>query len=190
MHRHLLAVVYALVALSLAGCAGVSRPLPADIVTPPPGNLQLVEVLGNIAAHTGAHVRWGGTVVEVTRQASGFVRIQVLERKLDASGQPLNYGPSDGRFVIRAASNVDPARYRIGSEVTVAGTIEGAVTVGGTSLPLVHVDHYVRWEPPPVYPPDYYDPWWYGYPYYDYDPWYPGPWYPYHMRYGVGLGLR
>lgn len=168
----------------LGGCAGLAPPLPAGIAAPPPGNLQLVEVLRDIPAHVGARVRWGGNVVLVTAEAGGARRIEVLERKLDAGGEPIQYSPSDGRFVIRAAPSVDPARYAIGAEITVAGTVRGAVKDStGATVPLVEVASFVDWAPPVYYQ---YQPC-LGDPFCDpfcspfcNDPWFPPPFPRYH----------
>ena len=177
--------------LMLGGCAAV-EPLPAAITSAPPGNVQLVEVMRNQAAATGTRVRWGGTVVQVDEEAGGVARVEVLERKLDAGGRPLDYTSSDGRFVIRAAPEVDPWRYRLGSEVTVAGTVSGWVpSSAGGSLPLLQVAEFVHWSPPRRYHrPLYYDD-----PLWGPGPWYRDPWfrygygYPYGLHYGVGVGF-
>ena len=172
----------------LAGCAA-SPPLPTAITTPPPGNVQLVEVQRDPQAAAGARVRWGGTVVSVSAEGGGVARIEVLERKLDAGGRPLGYTPSDGRFVIRAAPEVDPWKYRVGSEITVAGTVSGAVTsVAGGSVPVLEVEHFARWAPPRRY---YHDPYYYDDPLWGPGPWYHDPWYrhrhPYGLHYGLGV---
>ncbi len=179
-----------LAAWLLAGC-GAATPLPDAITRAPPGNVQLVEVMRNLEAAAGTRVRWGGSVVQVIDEGDGATRIEILERKLGSGGRPLNHGPSDGRFAIRAAPEVSAGRYSLGSEVTVAGAVLGPVISStGAAIPLVQVEHYVRWIPPPHYYDDpLYGPWpWYR------DPWYHDPWYPYyrghtHGHTGVGVGV-
>ncbi|MCA8966152.1 MAG: Slp family lipoprotein [Planctomycetes bacterium] len=181
------------VAAWLAGCAA-SEPLPATITNVPVGNVQLVEVMRDVqgAAEAGVFVRWGGTVVDLADEGGGITRVEVLERKLQAGGRPTTHGASDGRFVIRAAPEVDPWRYRIGSEVTVAGTVEGAVTLAsGEPAPVLRVTDFVRWqEPLPPYRPY---PWYYDDPLWGPGPWYYNRWYPHyprhHLHYGVGVGF-
>ena len=179
-----------LAALWLTGCA-IGEPLPESITKAPAGNVQLVEVLRNVPAAVAAEtrVRWGGSVVELADEGAGVTRIEVLERKLDVGGRPLYYGPSDGRFVVRAAPDVDPWRYRIGSEITVAGAVEGAVqTSNGELAPVVRVRDFVRWRPPaPIYRPY---PWYYDDPLWGPGPWYRNRWYPYRgrARFGAGFG--
>ena len=177
--------------LVVGGCAA-EAPLPEAITHAPPGNVQLVEVLGDIGAAVGTRVRWGGSVVEILAEPDGVTRIEILERKLDAGGQPLNHGPSDGRFAIRAAPEVSSGRYGLGSEVTVAGEVQGAVesSIGGL-VPLLLVEHYVRWLPP-AYPYYYYDDPLYGPGPWCCGPWYYDRWYPYRgprYRMGVGVGM-
>lgn len=172
-------------ALLLAGCATLGRPLPADITHPPPRNLQLSEVQADIGAYLGAHVRWGGTVVQVTAGPGGVKRVEILDRTLDAAGRPILRPVSNGRFIIEAAPDVQPRLYRIGSLVTVAGTVVGAARSSlGVRVPVVRVIHFVRWRWRPRYPAScpFYGapPWWFG------PPWYAGPWPPY----GSGLGLQ
>ena len=191
MTRSLLSILLIGLAALLQGCAA-GRPLPAAITTPPPGNLQLVEVLRDRQAAAGRTVRWGGTVVAVTAEGGGVARIEILERKLDAGGRPLEYTSSDGRFVIRAAPEVDPWRYRVGSEVTVSGVVTGWVpSVAGGEVPVLEVQHFAHWSPPRRY---YYDPYYYDHPLYGPRPWYRDPWYPYPrsglgLHYGVGVKL-
>ncbi len=174
-------LVLVFAAVALAGCAA-GAPLPKSIAHAPPGNVQLVEAMRNLDAAIGTRVRWGGSVVEIIPEAGGATRIEILERKLDGGGRPLNHGPSDGRFAIRAAPEVDPGRYSLGSEVTVAGSIEGTVvSSAGDTIPLVRVEDFVRWLPPLRYYDD---------PLYGPGPWYYDPWYPrYRSGFGVGVDV-
>ena len=170
----------------LAGCAGApERPVPQAIREPPGGDLQLVEARQAPERYIGSRVRWGGTVVWVQRDAGGIATVEVLERRLDAGGRPLPGSASDGRFVIRAAPDVDSSLYRRGNDITVAGTVEAVIDgrIGDETvrLPVVRVDAFALW--PPLYHPD---PWYpYGYPYrYGYDPWFYGP----RAHFGIGAG--
>lgn len=167
---HPLRVSVPLAVVLLCGCAGQPRePVPERIAAPPPGDLQLVEVRQDPQAHVGAPVRWGGTVIGSGRDADGNVRVQVVERRLDDAGRPLPGSPSDGRFVIRAAPDVNPDLYARGNDVTVAGTLDTPVDArvgdGTARLPVVRVEAFMLWGP-----------------YWRTDPWYPyghGVWFPY-----------
>lgn len=172
--------------LLLAGCAALRRPLPADITRPPPRNLQLTEVQADIRAYRGAHVRWGGTVVQVAAAAGGATRVEILDRTLDAAGRPIMRPASNGRFIVEAAPKAKVRIYRIGSLVTVAGVVGGAARSSlGRRVPVVRVAHVVRWrwQPSsvPAYP-CYGSPWWYGMP------WHAGPWLPCGSRLDLRYG--
>ena len=163
----------------LTGCAGISKPISANITKPPPGNFQLVEAVANPDANVGRQVRWGGEVIEVNRDAAGNYEVMVLERRLTDNGRPMYKGPSDGRFVIRATAAVDPDLYRVGTDITVAGSFAGMVSPSRPTtpgpLPLVKVTDVENWRYG-VYP----DPYYYG-------PYYHRPYYGPRVRFGVGI---
>ena len=118
---------------------------------PPPGDLQLVEALAKPATHTGAAVRWGGNVIHVEHDNVGNAAIQIIERRLDAQGRPLEGSPSDGRFVIKATAEVDADFYARDRLITVFGTIVGTAStqVGDSSqsLPVIRVRDFMLWLP-------------------------------------------
>jgi outer membrane lipoprotein len=186
--RQAVLIISALVCLTaLGGCAlPASRVTPPSIVQPPPGDLQLVEALARPQAHAGATVRWGGNIIHVAHDSVGNATIQIIERRLDAQGRPLEGSPSDGRFVIKASAEVDPAFFARDRLLTVFGTIEGTVNtqVGDStqSLPVVRVRDFMFWLPRWHDDPWHYDPW-------HYDPW----WHHGHHRYGpnvrFGVGI-
>jgi len=179
---------------ALSGCAvPAANPIPLNIQLPPPGDLQLVETHADPKAHTGATVRWGGNVIQVNHDSAGNALIQVIERRLDAQGRPIEGSVSDGRFVISATPNVDPQLYARDQLLTVAGTISGGVTtlIGDETqtLPVVQVSEFMVWLPRWRYDPyraPYWDPYW--------DPYWGPYWGPYHygygprVRFGVGVG--
>ncbi len=177
-----------LVVFFLSGCAGTfeETPIPASISQAPPGNLQLVEAMGQSKLHLGTRVRWGGRVITVRNDATGFAEIEVLERRLNEQGRPAEQGPSDGRFLVRASQQVDADLYQVGSQVTVAGTFkqlqQRQVGNATQSLALVEVSDFVQWDDPY---PDYryrhhYHPF-YGRPYYR--------WPYYFPNFHLGLGF-
>jgi outer membrane lipoprotein len=184
MRTHLLFVVAT--AALLGGCATA---IPEAIRTAPPTDVQLAEVRGEPQRFVGSTVRWGGTIASV-RNLPQTTRIEVVGRRLDTDGRPLEEDQSAGRFVAEVEGFLDPTVFDKGREVTVRGRIESAVQerIGDHlyTYPLMRVEHLYLWapRPPPVGPyPYYYDPFWY-------DPWYPWGWpyhpwrypYPYHPR--------
>lgn len=145
---------------------------------PPLGDLQLVEALARPQTHTGAAVRWGGNVIHVDHDSAGNATIQIIERRLDPQGRPIDGSPSDGRFVINATAEVDPDTYARDRLITVFGTIDGTAStqVGGSSqfLPVIRVHDFMLWRPRWRD-----DPWWHhdqGHDRY-------GP----NIRFGVGI---
>lgn len=165
------------------GCAGLGKPLSPAIAQAPPGNLQLVEAVTDPDSNLGRAVRWGGEVVEVNRDAAGNYEVVVLERRLTQDGDPLYNGPSNGRFVIRAKSNVKPSLYRMGTDITVAGSFAGMVSPPGSRqepLPLITVTDVKNWGYGPYAFYDWrYDP----YYYYRYRP-------PYYPGFGIYHGYQ
>jgi len=148
-----------LLAVALAGCAGPGRHpgplhaassrLPAAIVTPPAGDLQLSRVLADPARHTGTRVRWGGTILGLEQGARG-ARLEVLGAPLDRAGRPVPGRPSGGRFAIRAAAPLDASDYAPGREITVAGVLEGETRVPAGDaellLPMVRAEVTHLWS--------------------------------------------
>jgi outer membrane lipoprotein len=139
------------------------------------------------AQHTGARVRWGGSILAV-RNAADRTDIEVLAQPLDAAGRPQPDAPAAadayGRFIARFAGFLDPAQYPQGRLLTVTGTLTGVETrdVGDYPYryPVVAATAKHLWPEPtaPADRPWYPDPWlgppWPGFgPY----PWYRDPWY-------------
>lgn len=130
--------------------AGGAFPVtPSTINTPPPGDLQLAAVRRGVAT-PGAPVRWGGSILGL-RNEPGWTRLEVLERKLDAQGQPQANSPSAGRFAVRAAIPYDPRIYAEGRQITVAGVLKETAGRDPASpsarLPLVEARDVYLWGP-------------------------------------------
>jgi outer membrane lipoprotein len=164
----------------LAACATRA---PDAIREPPPEDLSLAEVSRNPEAYQGRRVRWGGMVAAVENRPNE-TWIDVVARPLDGSGRPRAGDTSLGRFAARVQGFLDPAIYRQGREITVAGAVEGAVTrlIGQYPYRYVMVDADTTrlWEPEPraYYRDPYYDPY--------YDPFWRSRFYPWHPWYGPG----
>jgi len=127
----------------------------------------------------GATVRWGGHIVGVQNSANETL-VEVMSRRLDGDGEPLEEDASEGRFLVKLKGFVDPATFAVGRALTVRGTIDGVIERAIGDYPyryvVVKADRVYLWPPRPryapypyVYYPYYYDPLWW-------DPWYPwGP---------------
>lgn len=171
----------ALVALLFSGCAST---IPATIRSVPPGAPSVAAARAGLPTGPIYVVRWGGDIATV-ENFGDHTDLQIVDRPLDANGQPKRTDASEGRFLARIPGFLDPEIYQAGRELTVVGTLDGTVhrTIGqyNYALPLVKVQTHYLWQQRPLpgyYPP--YDPW-YG-PFYD--PWWPGfGSYPYRSRY-------
>lgn len=167
-----------LVAVLLGGCATT---VPEPIRTAPPAEVHVEEVRTAPQTFLGTTVRWGGHIVAV-RNLRDTTLIEIVARRLDQEGRPLEEDRSSGRFLAKVAGFLDPAIYAAGRELTVRGQIEGVIEqpIGEFpyTYPLVRAERVHLWPPRPVRVPArpyYYDPFWY-------DPWYPWGWpyYPYY----------
>ena len=138
-------------------------------------------VLQKPDAHVGDIVLWGGTIIETTNMKDG-TEIIVLEIPLSGDERPGTSKDSQGRFIATSSKFLDPAIYKSGRQITIAGEVAGKKTLplGKTSYtyPVVTVKQVHLWEKKHryryVYPYGYWGwgPYWDGwYPsyYYDYD---------------------
>jgi outer membrane lipoprotein len=161
-----------LLALTLAGCAS---DIPRPIREAPVGNIPLAQALKNPEQHRSAAVRWGGAITTVENRRDE-TWIEIVERPLDANGQPRDTDQSAGRFLARVQGFLDPAIFAPKRLVTAAGTLDGnsTRTIGEHpyTYPVVRADSIYLWPVPPkversyYYPPYWYDPWYpWGYPY-------------------------
>lgn len=163
-----------LAAAWLAGCSTV----PEAIRRAPDAEVTLATARTAPEQYRGTAVRWGGSIVTVRNLKDESV-IEIVSRRLESYGRPLEEDRSDGRFLATVRGFVDPAIYSAGREVTVRGTITGSVeqTIGEHRYRFVQVavEEVYLWpprvEPVPYY---YYDPFW--------DPYYPWGW-PYYRPY-------
>lgn len=164
-------VTILLLLMLLQGCSSV----PEKIRTAPAGAPPLTQVRQAPQAHIGERVRWGGTIARVeNRQAETL--LEVVARPLHGDGEPKQLDSSEGRFIARVDSFLDPAIYAVGRNLTVVGTIVESVErkLGEMryTYPLIQSESHYLW---PEYTPsaEPYDPWLY-------DPWYPWRRYPYY----------
>ncbi len=172
MYRQL-KFLWLVVALSLGACATA----PKNIRTPVAGPTVLAAVQ-DTNRHMGARVRWGGTIVEVeNRRADTWV--QVVARRLQRNGRPLDTSATTGRFIAQVPGFLEPEEYQRGREITVVGRLTKGVTrnIGKYpyQFPVVQVDDLYLWEPLPEYDPYFNSPYIWG-PFYD-------PWWPYRPLY-------
>ncbi len=137
----------------------------------------LREVQKDPRPYIGKMVLWGGVIVETTTKKEETI-IQLRQTGLDYQKRPTNPDASLGRFLVRYPGFLDPAIFKAGREITVAGEV-----VGKDVLPLgeiqygypvilakeIHLWPREEYLPYPYYY-DRYPYWWYGPPY-----WWHGP---------------
>lgn len=149
-------LLFALAAMLLVGGCVTAYPEAENVA--PLG----VEAARN-GERTGQLVRWGGTIVDVLNTDSG-TRLQVVSRPLRSSGRPVRDNRSEGRFIARVASFLDPEIYRPGRDISLIGhvgaTEKGTVGEASYTFATLDVQNYQYWKPePPVVqlPPGFYN---------------------------------
>jgi outer membrane lipoprotein len=170
----------------ISGCA---YPISKELRHEASKELTFQMVLQNPTAYVGSIVIWGGKIIETRNTAEGS-EVVVLEIPLDYQEMPESEKYSQGRFIAKSSTLLDPEVYRKGKKITVAGEIVGRETkpLGKTeyTYPVITIKQIHLWRKVRVYPypPSYY--YWYG-PYYGPYGWYGrygpyGPW-PYDYDY-------
>jgi outer membrane lipoprotein len=121
----------------------------------------------------GKIVLLGGTIVQTVPKPAQ-TEIEVVQKQIRSSGEPYLTDQSEGRFLVLVDHFLDPAIYRSGRDITVAGEFQGTVTrrLGEIDYPypvIAGIELYLWKEPisAPVYPYHYYWRWWH-YPGYVY----------------------
>jgi len=108
-------------ALTSAGCAHViSQEALEDVNT----DVSFETVLENPDASIGETLLLGGDIIQ-TQPFPKKTLIMVLQRPLGYSNKPSAEKSSKGRFILEAPEFLDPAIYKAGRQVTVAGTLVG-----------------------------------------------------------------
>ncbi len=162
----------------LFGCA--SYPISSGLREVARSDISFPMVLSDPSVYAGAIVIWGGLIIETTKVPDGS-EIVVLETPLKDAEVPRQASYSQGRFIAKSSQFLDPAIYKVGKKVTIAGEIVGSETrpldKSEYSYPVIKAKEIYLWQPERIYA---YEP--YYYPYY-----WPG-WWP-EEYYGVA-GFR
>jgi outer membrane lipoprotein len=183
------AVLIGLAALLLAGCGG--HVLSRDALQQVDESVDMAQVLADPEAFVGTTLVLGGPIVDLQVGREGTV-LEILNYRLDRWGEPRSPQRQGGRFLVHSERFLDPEIFRVGTFVTLTGTVLGSETRTlrdrSYRYPVVQAGEVHRWTPYTRYSPDYYywpSPYWspyqpwsapWGYPpYYFHDPWY-RPW--------------
>lgn len=118
----------------------------------------------------------GGDIFQTYNVKDGTL-IEVIEKPLNRYEKPRVSDVTRGRFMARCEQYLDPAIYRKGRPITVAGRVLGEhigkVGEAEYVYPLICCLEFHLWpEPEPTFRYAPY-PWWY------WEPWYWRPYYPY-----------
>jgi len=104
----------------------------------------------NPAAYQGHMVIWGGRILKTVNDTNDEF-ISVLQAPLDQWERPESTKLSQGRFIIKSSDFLDPAVYRTGAKITIAGELTGleAQNVGKKrySFPVVTLRDVYFWRP-------------------------------------------
>jgi outer membrane lipoprotein len=161
---------FIILVLSISGCA---YPISQQLREEAAKNVTFPMVLNNPPAYIGDIVIWGGTIIRTVNLKAG-TEIFILDTPLNQRGVPKQAIHSRGRFVAKSSKFFDPAVYKRGNQVTVAGEISGEKTLplGQTryTYPVIRIKEIHLWENEHYYP-DYFDD--YGYYHYWRGPYYP-----------------
>lgn len=165
---HLL--LLSLVSLSLNACTSAISPQLMERVD---RNLTYGSLTSRPEEAKGKIVLLGGTIVQTVPKPSQ-TEIEVVQKQIRSSGEPYLTDKSEGRFLVLVDQFLDPAIYRSGRDITVAGEFQGTATrrLGEIDYPypVITGSELYLWKDPisaPVYPYPYYWRWWH-YPGYIY----------------------
>jgi outer membrane lipoprotein len=112
-----------LAVLLLNGCARViSQPVLQQVDE----TLTYRTLAADPQAYVGKMVLLGGTIVQAVPR-TGETEIEVVQKDLDSSGEPRLTDDSAGRFLVVVDRFLDPAIYKAGRDLTVAGRVTGAL---------------------------------------------------------------
>ena len=114
------------------GCAPV---ISREVLREADTSISFEQLLREPEVYRGKTLLLGGDVIE-TQNLPDRTLIVVLQRPLGFRGRPAAGDVSHGRFIISVPGYLDPAIYRRGRKITVAG-----VAVGKEVRPLGEIDY-------------------------------------------------
>ncbi len=117
-------LVWLIAALLIAGCSPV---ISQGVLKQVDKAVHFEQLLKDPDAYRGRIVLLGGEIIE-TRNLPESTMIFLLQRPLGPRDEPDINGESKGRFIVAVPGFLDPAIYRPGRKVTVAGAVEGRET--------------------------------------------------------------
>ena len=164
-----------LILLATFSCIFSCAPFSKNLMDQVDPTIPFSEVQRDPDDFQGKIVLWGGVIIETLNRTNETL-LKIRQTELDLEQRPQNTDRSQGRFIIKYSGFLDPAIYKEGREITVAGEITGKEVFPLGNLhytyPVVTAKEIHLWERQlpyqPYYPPYYYDPfypWWWHRPY-------------------------
>jgi outer membrane lipoprotein len=170
--------------LFVAAVSGCSYPISQQLRQEARKDLTFPMILKDPTAYMGSIVLWGGSIIETVTLSEGS-EIFVLQTPLDYMEMPEAARHSQGRFIAKSSSFLDPEIYKNGRKITLAGEITGKETrtldKSQYTYPVVAIKELHLWKKRRAYVYPYpYLGWYYG-PGWEWGwGWYgPGPYSPY-----------
>ncbi len=165
---------FVVILFSLSSCAPV---LSRTYMREGEREVSFAELRENPGAFKGRLYVFGGIIAKTKFTPAGS-EVEAVHVPVDSRGYFEDRGRSEGRFLaaISGSRSLDPAVYRRGRRVTLAGvfvsTRKGRIDEMEYEYPVFEIKQIYLWPRERyVIPPNYYDPWFYPYPYYYWEPW-------------------
>ena len=140
--------VVALAALLWAG--GCAPPFSQGMLDQVDRTITFTELRSDPDRYKGKWVMLAGAIVGTKNTQEGTF-IEVLQRPMDHSGQPLDTDATEGRFIISSAKFLDAAVYHAGRLISVIGEVAGLKVqpLGEIEYryPVVTLKELHLWEP-------------------------------------------
>jgi outer membrane lipoprotein len=170
-------LLYPLVVLFMAGLSGCTYYVASAYVREARNSPSYEMIAKNPDTYKGAVVVWGGEILETVNNKNSS-ELVIVQMPLDIAKMPEHLKLSMGRFIAKSKAFLDPAVYKKGRKIVVAGEVAGSRTlpVGNTrytypvlDIKQLHVFHKKYY----YYSPMYYYGWdnGFGGPYWPYDSW-------------------
>jgi len=144
MYRMLVLVVLSLLTVS---CSVISKEVRKEALK----DVTFTDLAESPSHYVGKTVILGGYIL-AARRGEGGVLIDVAQAPLSAWEIPGDRNQSEGLFVVIDKHSEDPAQFRKGLAITVAGRVLGMMTTGkgdcpGPCLEIESRELHLRWEP-------------------------------------------
>lgn len=118
-------VWFILFAIAIAGAvASCAPPFPKETLDRVEKAISFKQLRENPDQFAGKWVMLGGVILETKNTKDGTV-IEILQRRLDREGRPVNTDETEGRFMAFSPQFLDSAVYHKGRLLTVIGEVSG-----------------------------------------------------------------